>query len=90
MWSSKKHVLLPASLTIGLVEIKLEKERMEISFKTVALVVIGAVSYSVWAYMAYYDASLRADFLNANKLMVAGTIGLVLRDLQPAIPKDKP
>lgn len=47
-------------------------------------IAIGICGYSVWAMMAYYDPTLRATFLNFNILMATGTIGLVLRDMQPA------
>lgn len=50
-------------------------------------IVIGAVGYCVWAAMAFYDPSLRGTFLNFNIMMATGTIGLVLRDMQPAAPQ---
>lgn len=45
-------------------------------------ILIGLAGYLVWAVMAYFDPALRADFLHLNMAMVAGTIGLVLRDMQ--------
>jgi hypothetical protein len=47
-------------------------------------IIVGSVGYLVWAIMAYSDPSLRSDFLALNMGMVAGTIGLVLRDM-PAV-----
>ena len=58
---------------------------MNIDFRTAVLTVLGIVGYSVWGFMAWYDSSLQADFLTLNKAMVAGTIGLVLRDMKPPV-----
>lgn len=45
-------------------------------------ILLGLVSYGVWAGMAFADPSLRADFLHFNVLIATGTIGLALRDMQ--------
>jgi hypothetical protein len=45
-------------------------------------ILIGLVGYGVWAFMAWFDPSLRPDFLKFNVAMAVGTIGLVLRDMQ--------
>lgn len=47
-------------------------------------IAVGLVGYLVWAAMAYYDPTLRPDFLKLNIAMVTGTIGLLLRDMRPA------
>ena len=46
-------------------------------------IAIGLAGYLVWAAMAYADPTQRADFLHFNIGMAVGTIGLVLRDMQP-------
>lgn len=57
-------------------------------------IAIGLAGYIAWAIMAFLDVTLRADFLHFNIAMAMGTIGLVLRDMQPpaqlpAPPVDK-
>jgi hypothetical protein len=49
--------------------------------KTKLQILLGIVSYAVWAFMAYADPSLRADFLKFNVVIATGTIGLALRDM---------
>lgn len=53
-------------------------------------VLIGIVGYGVWAFMAYDDPALRGDFLKLNMAMVAGTIGLALREMNTMPPADSP
>ncbi len=55
------------------------------NLRTILLIVIGVVGYSVWAVMAYLDPAVRVNFLNFNIVMTTGTIGLVLRDM-PTTP----
>jgi short-subunit dehydrogenase len=52
------------------------------NLKLAIQILIGAVGYSVWAAMAYFDPAQRADFLHFNVAMAVGTIGLVLRDMK--------
>lgn len=47
------------------------------------LTVIGVAGYVVWALMAYLDPTVRSGFLNFNITMAMGSIGLVLRDMEP-------
>jgi hypothetical protein len=56
------------------------------TIKLVLQILIGGVGYCVWAAMAYYDPTLRADFLKFNIARAAGTIGLVLRDMNAPTP----
>lgn len=49
-------------------------------------IAVGTVGYSAWACMAFLDRSLLPDFLKFNIAMAAGTIGLALRDMPPAVP----
>jgi hypothetical protein len=56
--------------------------------KVIVQVVVGLAGYGVWAFMAWADPTLRPDFLKFNIAMAVGTIGLVLRDMQP--PESKP
>jgi hypothetical protein len=53
-------------------------------------ILIGLAGYLAWAIMAYLDPAQRADFLHFNIGMAVGTIGLVLRDMQPAAPVTPP
>jgi hypothetical protein len=55
---------------------------MSMQLRTVIQILIGVVGYVVWAAMAYFDPSQRADFLHFNVAMAVGTIGLVLRDMK--------
>lgn len=62
--------------------------------KTILQIVVGAVSYSAWGVFAFFDPSVRPDFLHFNVGIAMGVIGLVLRDMQPAgaagaPPKDR-
>lgn len=52
-------------------------------------VAIGLAGYLVWAFMAYFDPTQRADFLKFNIFLATGTIGLVVRDMQSP-PNTKP
>jgi hypothetical protein len=54
---------------------------MKPELKTVLLILIGVAGYAAWGVYAYFDQSTRASFLTLNQAMVAGTIGLVLRDM---------
>lgn len=47
-------------------------------------ILIGVIGYCVWAVMAYFDSTLRHDFLVFNIGMATGTIGLALRDMKVA------
>ena len=47
-------------------------------------ILIGVIGYAVWAVMAYFDPTLRHDFLVFNIGMATGTIGLALRDMKVA------
>lgn len=49
-------------------------------------VLIGVVGFAAWAFMAYQDASLRADFLTFVKDAVIGIVGLALREMPTANP----
>jgi hypothetical protein len=60
------------------------------NLKSLILIVIGIAGYGVWAAMAYFDVTLRPDFLKLNMAMVGGTIGLVLRDMQSPPPPPPP
>lgn len=53
---------------------------------TIVKIAIGLTGYGVWAFMAYVDPAQRADFLKFNIIMATGTIGVVLRDMHPAVP----
>lgn len=55
--------------------------------KTAIQIVIGLAGYIAWAIMVFLDPTLRPDFLHFNIAMAMGTIGLVLRDMQPSTPK---
>ncbi len=57
---------------------------------TVIPIILGTVSYIVWAVMAYFDPTQRADFLKLNVVIVSGTIGLKLRDMQSPPPPPPP
>lgn len=57
------------------------------SLKTAIQITIGLVGYIAWAVMVFLDPTLRPDFLHFNIAMAMGTIGLVLRDMQPSTPK---
>lgn len=59
---------------------------MKPDLKTALLIIIGVAGYTAWAVYAYLDPSARASFLTLNQAMVAGTIGLVLRDMQSPQP----
>ena len=50
--------------------------------KLILHVLIGFVGYMVWALMAFFDPTLRHDFLVFNIGMATGTIGLALRDMK--------
>jgi hypothetical protein len=64
---------------------------MKPDLKTVLLILIGVSGYAAWGVYAYFDPSTRASFLALNQAMVAGTIGLVLRDMQsPSNNKELP
>lgn len=52
------------------------------TLKLALQILVGLTGYGVWGVMAYYDPSLRADFLKLNVAMVTGTIGLLLRDMR--------
>lgn len=52
--------------------------------KLILHVLIGFVGYGVWALMAFFDPSLRHDFLVFNIGMATGTIGLALRNMKDA------
>ncbi|QJD91820.1 hypothetical protein HH213_18020 [Duganella dendranthematis] len=52
--------------------------------KVILHVLLGFVGYAVWAMMAFFDPSLRHDFLVFNIGMATGTIGLALRDMKTA------
>ncbi|MHB8915936.1 MAG: hypothetical protein ACYC4K_09020 [Thiobacillus sp.] len=49
-------------------------------------ILIGCTGYIAWAVMAWYDPAQRNGFLIFNISMATGTIGLALRDMQPATP----
>jgi hypothetical protein len=64
---------------------------MKPDLKTLFLSLIGIAGYATWGVYAYFDPSTRASFLTLNQTMVAGTIGLVLRDMQsPTTDKELP
>jgi hypothetical protein len=63
---------------------------MKTELKTALLILIGVAGYSAWGVYAYFDPSTRASFLALNQTMVAGTIGLVLRDMQSPTNKELP
>jgi hypothetical protein len=64
---------------------------MKPELKTVLLILIGVAGYAAWGVYAYFEPSTRASFLALNQSMVAGTIGLVLRDMQsPSNNKELP
>nr|WP_315400074.1 hypothetical protein [uncultured Duganella sp.] len=58
--------------------------------KLILHVLIGFVGYMVWALMAFFDATLRHDFLVFNIGMATGTIGLALRDMKVAADAQPP
>jgi hypothetical protein len=57
---------------------------IKMNIKLIIQIAIGITGYVMWAVMAYFDPTLRPDFLKINVTMVLGTIGLVLRDMQGA------
>jgi hypothetical protein len=64
---------------------------MKPELKTVLLILIGVAGYAAWGVYAYFDPSTRTSFLTLNQAMVAGTVGLVLRDMQsPSNNKELP
>jgi hypothetical protein len=63
---------------------------MKPELKTSLLILIGVSGYAAWGVYAYFDPSTRASFLALNQTMVAGTIGLVLRDMQSPSNKELP
>jgi hypothetical protein len=63
---------------------------MKTELKTALLILIGVAGYAAWGVYAYFDPSTRASFLALNQTMVAGTIGLVLRDMQSPTNKELP
>jgi hypothetical protein len=63
---------------------------MKTDLKTSLLILIGVAGYAAWGVYAYFDPSTRAGFLTLNQAMVAGTIGLVLRDMQSPTKKELP
>lgn len=54
------------------------------NIKLALQILIGAAGYVTWAIMAYFDPSIRPNFLAFNISMTVGTIGLALRDMKPA------
>lgn len=50
--------------------------------KLAAIVSTGVIGYGVWALMAYYDPTLRQDFLKFNIAMASGAAALALRDMK--------
>lgn len=52
------------------------------NLKFAMLIIIGLVGYLVWGFMAYFDETLRHDFLAFNIAMASGTIGIVVRDMK--------
>lgn len=58
--------------------------------KLILHVLIGFVGYMVWALMAFFDPTLRHDFLVFNIGMATGTIGLALRDMKAAADAPPP
>lgn len=58
--------------------------------KLILHVLIGFVGYVVWALMAFFDPTLRHDFLVFNIGMATGTIGLALRDMKAASDAPQP
>jgi hypothetical protein len=63
---------------------------MKPELKTALLILIGVSGYAAWGVYAYFDPSASASFLALNQAMVAGTIGLVLRDMQSPHNKELP
>lgn len=56
---------------------------MKLDLKTIVLILMGVTGFGIWSAMAYFDASLRADYLKFIILIVGGVTGLILRDLPP-------
>lgn len=55
-----------------------------------SLFLVGALGYTVWAVMAYFDPSIRGSFLTMNVTMATGVIGLVLREMPTAAAPSVP
>lgn len=58
------------------------------NIKIITQICIGAISYGVWAFMAWSDPTLRHDFLNFNIALASGTVGLAVRDMLPAASRE--
>ncbi len=56
---------------------------MKLDLKTIVLILMGVTGFCIWSAMAYYDPTLRSDYLKFIILIVGGVTGLVLRDLPP-------
>jgi hypothetical protein len=65
---------------------------MTLNLKYITLAVMGGVAFIIWSVMAFYDASLRSDYLKFIVSVVLGTGGLALRDMpnQPIQPVAQP
>lgn len=53
---------------------------------------MGVTAFCIWSAMAYFDASLRADYVKFVVSVVVGIAALALRDMptnQPAPPTEK-
>ena len=58
--------------------------------KLVIQILIGLTGYCVWGAIALHDPAQMPDFLKFNIAMAAGTIGLVLRDMQQPTANSTP
>ncbi|MDP2026465.1 hypothetical protein [Sulfuriferula sp.] len=59
------------------------------TFKTKTLIAMGVTAFLIWSGMAYFDPTLRPDYLKFIIGIVVGIAGLVLREM-PTQPLPHP
>lgn len=58
------------------------------ALRTAIQLVMGFLGFGIWTFAAYYDETLRSDYMHFVTGVVIGMAALALRDMPPPAQKE--